>query len=77
MMLFSEKLDIVLREYDPDLEEEANWLAGCLLLPREALLFIKRNNLDENTTCQIYSVSRALLTQRVNMTGINRQVGLI
>ncbi len=75
MMLFSENLEIVLREYDPLLEEEANWLSGCLLLPREALLFVKRNGMAESNACQAYGVSDTLLNLRLNKTGINRQIG--
>jgi len=73
MMLFSKDLEIVLRDYDPDIEDEANWLSGCLLLPRDALLYIKEKGLDENTACQMYHVSRTLLTFRMNMTGVIRQ----
>lgn len=73
MMLFSEETDIVLREYDHAPEEEASWLAGCLLLPREALFYIRSNNMDERQTCEIYCVSRRLLVYRMDITGINRQ----
>jgi len=30
---------MLLRNYDKQQEEEADWLSGCLLLPREALIF--------------------------------------
>ena len=74
MILFSEDVDIVLREYDPSLEEEANWLAGCLLLPREALLWIGRNGIGDSEACSKYGVNRVLLNFRMNKTGVNSQV---
>jgi Zn-dependent peptidase ImmA (M78 family) len=65
---------IVLREYNPDLEDEANWLAGCLLLPRETLLFIKRNAMDDDQAISKYCVSGDLFKFRINKTGINNQL---
>jgi len=34
--------NLVMRSYNQEQEEEANWLAWALLLPREALLSLKR-----------------------------------
>lgn len=77
ILLYSRDTDqdfqIVLREYNPDLEKEADWLAGCLLLPRDALYTVKRQGIDDSEICDIYKVSQDLLTFRTNMTGINRQ----
>lgn len=33
---------LLLNKYDKQQEDEANWLAGCLLLPRPALLWMKK-----------------------------------
>jgi hypothetical protein len=33
---------VSLRTYNKDQEDDANWLAGCILLPREALLYARR-----------------------------------
>lgn len=74
MMLFSKELDIVLRDYDADVEEEANWLSGCLLLPRDALFHIRKNDIDDQTAIDTYHVSSDLLHFRMNMTGIERQM---
>src|SRR5207247_7901338 len=35
---------------DPDEEQEANWLAGCLLLPRRLLYLAARRGLDSAAT---------------------------
>jgi Zn-dependent peptidase ImmA (M78 family) len=65
---------IALRDYNEDLEEEAIWLSGCLLLPREALISIKRSDLSNSKACYRYGVSSDLLTFRMNMTGVNYQI---
>ncbi len=74
MMLFSKDLDIVLRDYDEDAEEEATWLSGCLLLPREVLLHIRKNGIDEQIAKDTYHVSSILLRFRLNTTGVERQI---
>ncbi len=63
----------VLRSYNEELEEQATWLAGCLLLPREALVHIRVNGISDEEARELYVVSRELLTFRMNRTGINRQ----
>src|SRR2546428_2711147 len=42
MMYMSPNSGIAIRTHNEEQEGEANWLAGCLLLPREALLAIRR-----------------------------------
>jgi hypothetical protein len=74
MFLFSKDMEIVLRDYDLNIEEEATWLSGCLLLPRDVLLHIRRNGMDDQTACQTYFVSASLLHYRMNITGIDRQI---
>lgn len=67
--------DVVLRSYDQKQEDEASWLGACLLLPREALLHIKLGSLSSDKACSLYSVSPQLLGYRINVTGVNYQVG--
>lgn len=62
-----------LRTYDKSQEEEANWLAGCLLLPRMALLSIRRQKLTDEQACLQYGISTALLQYRLNVSGVNVQ----
>ena len=64
---------LALRTYDQDQEEQATWLAGCLLLPRECLVHIRASGLDEATAATRYQVSTKLLSYRTDMTGVNRQ----
>lgn len=65
---------LLLRSYDKMLEEEADWLSGCLLLPRDALLHIRRQGLSDEEAAARYGVSTRMLTYRVARTGVARQV---
>ena len=59
---------------NPDQEDEANWLSGTLLLPRELLL---REAWKRSTARQIatrYNVSEHMARYRLNVTGVLRQV---
>jgi hypothetical protein len=64
---------MLLSGYDKKQEEEADWLSGCLLLPREALVSIKSRRLDIDNAAQIFGVSIRMLNYRLAMTGVNRQ----
>lgn len=64
---------MLLSSYEKAEEEEADWLASSLLLPREALAWIKRRRLDAAAACTEYGVSARMLQYRISMTGINRQ----
>lgn len=64
----------ILRSFDEKQEDEANWLGGCLLLPRDALLNVKRNRMTDQQIIERYGVSAALLSWRVRGTGVDRQI---
>lgn len=64
---------MMLKSYDKVYEEEADWLSGCLLLPREALVDIKRRGIDFAEAAEEYGVSLRMLNYRISMTGVNRQ----
>jgi Zn-dependent peptidase ImmA (M78 family) len=55
---------------NPDQEEEANWLGGCLLLPRAVLLNEAYNGVDAETIAQNYEVSLAMARFRLNASGV-------
>ena len=59
---------------DPDEEQEANWLAGCLLLPRPLLLRAAQHGLDPVDIAQEHGVSRQMAEFRLRATGVSRQV---
>ena len=72
MSISSEGL-MLLKAYDKEQEEEADWLAGALLLPRDALVHIKRQGISDEDVVAQYSVSKRMYTYRMSMTGVNRQ----
>lgn len=66
---------MLLKSYDKVQEEEADWISGCLLLPRDALVVIKRKGLDVSTSAILYGVSVQMLNYRMARSGVNRQYG--
>jgi len=54
---------------DPDEEQEANWLAGCLLLPRQLLYSAVKRGLDGPTIAERYGVSEQMAAYRLRTTG--------
>ena len=73
MLFMDPNADLALRTHDKAQEEEANWLAGCLLLPREVLLNIKATRLSDDSACRQYGVSTKMLAYRMNVSGVNLQ----
>ena len=59
---------------DPDEEQEANWLAGCLLLPRSLLLGAVSRGLSPADIANDYGVSRQMAEFRIRATGVLRQL---
>jgi Zn-dependent peptidase ImmA (M78 family) len=54
-------------------EQQADWLAGSLLLPRPALVHIKKSFTDLQDATVHYGVSRRLLDYRMSVTGVRSQ----
>jgi hypothetical protein len=65
---------LTLREYDQGAETEAEWLAGCLHLPRAALLAAIRRGEDETIIGQNFLASAEMVRFRRSVTGIDRQL---
>jgi Zn-dependent peptidase ImmA (M78 family) len=74
MMFMSPNSGMALRTHNEEQEEEANWLAGCLLLPREALMFIRQRGMPDEDACSQFGVSSAMLRFRFNVTGVDVQL---
>lgn len=64
---------MLLKAYGKEQEEEADWLAGVLLLPRDALVHVKRQGMTDEEVITDYGVSKRMYTYRVSMTGVSRQ----
>lgn len=60
-------------EYDKLQEDEADWLASCLLLPRDALVKIKRQGLELAMAASDFGVSLQMLKYRMARSGVERQ----
>jgi Zn-dependent peptidase ImmA (M78 family) len=80
-MMHSFETGIFLRHYDKSQEEEADWLAGTLLLNRDALIHIAFSSMEPFIAAKKYGVSEKLLSMRLNITGVKaiqkRKLGLI
>ncbi len=66
--------DLGLRDWDAALEEEANWLAGALLIPVEAAMFIARQGWSDELAAEKYKVSQRMVLFRMNVTAARRRV---
>jgi Zn-dependent peptidase ImmA (M78 family) len=67
---------LLLSDFSVEQEEEADWLAGSLLLPRNGLMRHRARGASANGIAQIFGVSDELCTWRLRMTGIDRQLGV-
>jgi Zn-dependent peptidase ImmA (M78 family) len=63
-----------MRSYDQKQEDEANWLAWCLLLPRDALARCARGAVSTEAIAEQYGVSKTLVTFRLRVTGVHAQI---
>jgi Zn-dependent peptidase ImmA (M78 family) len=59
---------------NPEQEEEANWLAGCLLLPRDLLLREARAGSTPELIASRHHVSVVMARFRLNASGVQLQV---
>ncbi len=66
---------LVPSNFSQDQEDEADWLAGTLLLPRPALITIRKRGLSNSEARRRYKVSNDMLEWRIRMTGIDYQLG--
>ena len=61
------------RDFDPDLEDEANHFAGYLLVPNQAAWSIVKSEMAIEIAQTTYGVSRQMLDWRLNMSGARSQ----
>jgi hypothetical protein len=66
---------MMLNHYNLAHEEEADCLAGALLVPREALLHILGNGDSHQAAAKYFGVTLDLLRMRINLTGVGKQLG--
>jgi len=73
-VILSHDGSLVMRSYDQKQEDEANWLAWCLLLPRDALIRCARGGFDVEVIADRYGVSKTLVNFRLRVTGVRAQI---
>ncbi|PYQ86054.1 MAG: hypothetical protein DMG02_26150 [Acidobacteria bacterium] len=72
-MVFSQDGQLATRTFDQKQEDEANWLAWALLLPRDALFTAKKSRMVPAEIATVYGVTEMLVNFRLKMTGVNAQ----
>lgn len=65
---------MMMSEYNPIHEEEADWFAGAVLVPRDALLEVAARGLADSAVAAYFGVSKAVLQMRRNRTGVDIQL---
>ena len=72
-IFFAGQENLALRGFNKAAEDEANWLAGALLLPRDALAKLRAQNRPKDVACDEFGVSRQMMDFRMRVTGVERQ----
>ena len=60
-VFFAGQENLALRGFNKAAEEEADWLAGALLLPRDALARLWAQNRPKDVACDEFGVSRRMM----------------
>ena len=66
--------DLGCRLWNPEAEQEADWLAGALLVPDEAALRIERLGWSDGEAAAAYGVSTRMIRYRRNVSGARKRV---
>lgn len=62
------------RLWDQEIEDEAQFLAGALLLTEDAALYIARNGITLQAAADHFGISTQMVTYRLNITGARKRV---
>lgn len=62
------------RDWNQDIEDEAEWLAGILLIPEDATLSIVRRGWSKEEAAAHFEVSAQMVQRRLNATGAVKRV---
>ena len=62
------------RFWDREVEDEANWLGGALLVPEEAALMVARRGWSLAEAADHYQVTEQMIRFRINVTGAENRV---
>lgn len=67
-------LPSLMRDFNPQQEEEAIYLGGALQITREGLLWALKKNMSYDEIAAFYNASISMVIFRVNSTGVKRQM---
>ena len=62
------------RYWSKEIEEEANWLSGVLLVPDEAAIAVVKEGIQLARAATHYGVSVQMMTFRINVSGARKRV---
>jgi len=65
------------RNWNQELEDEATWLAGALLIPEEAAIQIAKTGMSSEVAAVAYGVSKQMVQWRLNVTGAGYRAGVM
>jgi uncharacterized protein DUF955 len=65
---------LLLSDYSEDQEQEADWHAAALLLPRDGLMHLRSRQKSSDQIAAHYGVSKQLTEWRLRMTGVDLQI---
>lgn len=68
---------LLLRNHNELHENEAEWLGGCLQLPKEGLLWALKNKMSVKEIAEHFNSSLEMTKYRINISGVKRQLSYI
>jgi Zn-dependent peptidase ImmA (M78 family) len=73
----NDHLSLLMRQYNPQHEEEAAYLGSALQIPREGLLWALKEKMKKSDIAMHFKASEQMVTFRINSTGVRKQLGFI
>lgn len=67
-------MNLLLRDHNAEHEAEAEWLGGCLQLPREGLIWALKKGMSSNAIADNYGASLKMTNYRIGKSGAKIQV---
>ncbi|MCU0435375.1 MAG: ImmA/IrrE family metallo-endopeptidase [Bacteroidia bacterium] len=64
----------IFRKYNEVQEDEANWMAGCLHIPREGIVWALKKGMTEAEIGEHFHASMDMVKYRINITGVRAQM---
>lgn len=66
--------EIGCRNFNKEIEEEANWLGPALLISEEAAFHIVKKQMSENEAAEYYCASKKVIKMRVGATNVYERI---